>query len=185
MSSTIDYSEFMRGYARLKKIPLLKVIHNAAKDFVQAALPATPIADSSKPKWVRAEKDGKVWYLPIERANKRRLGQLEKGGIKYTRLNIRKGWSRSTWIGVMQALGMTSSRGKPAKPQTHAIDKSDIAFSEGENKASAVITDRMKIDHFGRTTSDARFSVIAAAGFELAAWRMTRDYAKHIKEAWR
>lgn len=202
--SGVDYSEFLKSYAKLKKIPLAEVIHNATKDFVQAALRETPTASEKGVLWYRAKKGGHTWYIPASRVNSRRREQLEKGNIAFEPLPIKKGWSKATWLGAMQALGMNTGKAKVPKfasllakfngdvktlsesqLQSEAEKKSAVAFAHTASSASAVITDEFRIDCFGRGSSSYQFNRISAAGFALAATRITNDYARHIREAWK
>ena len=51
MGILVDTTELMDAYARLKKIPLAKVVKHAARDFTQAGQKATPNSVISRSEW--------------------------------------------------------------------------------------------------------------------------------------
>ena len=92
-----------------KNVPMEKVVRNAARDFTQAAYRATPTAKVrqtnflylgkknppfggyGRPRWVKKEptQSGSRWDPPFR---------------------VARGYSKSSWIGMMRELGMSGKR---------------------------------------------------------------------------
>ena len=178
----ISISSMMNALARLKGIPLDKVVRNAGRDYLQAAYTATPLAKISKSQWYVAEKDGRKWYVHESQTPGRKRNKKDRTRIVKAR--IRKGWSKSTWIGAMKALGM-SPKNRPNGVHPVAETRSQARqFTSGTNPR-IVISDEFRIDDFGRGSSQPQHERIAAEGFKLAARRISAEFTRMIKETWR
>lgn len=170
-----DDGEFIAAYARLKQIPLAKVIRNATKDFVQAAYKVTPLARTDKSQFfVYKDSKGQRRFLHESQVS---------ANTKLHRVRIAKGWSKASWIGIMRSLGMTS-KSKPAIVPNAALTRSDLRVIEQPGlSATAIVTDEIRFDRFGKT-ADTRLESIAQAGFKLAAERITKDFNRNIQKLW-
>jgi len=113
----------------VKGVPMAKVIRNAARDFVQEAYRATPLAKKrqtdflylgkkrpphggrGRPRWVRKEptKSGSRWDPPF---------------------SIARGFSKSSWIGMMRQLGMNGKRSDHASAAVYG----DVFTSQANDK---------------------------------------------------
>lgn len=211
----IDTTEFIRAYARLKKLPVKTVMRNAARDFVRVAQRETPNASISQSQYFRATryemadvqyttKTGKVrtrrdwalnekgrrtkvgesWYMHESQLPNLSNARWKRGGISVSRVRIRKGWSKATWIGAMRALGMPSKH--PAKSLPAVVTDRSLAYQRGSDvNPQAVVEDVLALNNFGRSTSDRQHRRISAEGFKEAAKNMSNDYRKRIREGWR
>ena len=212
MTMMLDTHQLMDALARLKSIPLAKVVRNAARDYVQAAEKVTPLAKQGKSRYVKAAyyavgdvsyttKKGKVKtrrdFLRNGNGHKIRTGNYwyipadrvgslkasKKTGLVIRKVRVSKGWSKMTWVGAMRELGMTT-KSRPASLPASVEAKSHTAQQGGDNP-SITITDEFRFDRFGRSTTDAAFGRISSSGFALAAKRMSNEYERMIKETWK
>lgn len=212
--SNLDTKALMHRLADLKQIPLWKVIRNAARDFVQGAYNATPTAQTSTSQYYRAQKyeqtdeayttkggklktrkawtigaDGRRkkigdhWYIHESQMAGSKPSAWRKNGIDVRKVRIKKGWSKATWIGVMLALGMLS-KNRPNRIPKIAEQKSAIEVWRGGKAPSITLSDEFRIDHFGRASTLPQYDKIEAAGFKLAADRMTKEINKMLKDTW-
>lgn len=182
MSMAIDSSQMVEAFARLKNIPVFKVLRNAARDFAKAAIKATPTAKISKSSWYRARKNGKTWYIPESRMAGRKIRNAKDGDLQIRKVRVRKGWSKATWLGIMQELGLVV--GAPVKRLQHARDKATLTNVASGANPSVTISDQLRIDNFGRASTRPRHEAIAKAGFDAAAKNITREFERLTKEAW-
>lgn len=176
----IDSTELLEAYARLKQIPLAKVVRNAAKDFVQAAHKNTPLSELTGAKYYRAELGNRRWWIPIGWLNGRRVHN--KSGRAHLKKWLKRGWSKATWIGVMRALGM--SHGGVRSDLQEAAQKSSVIMRDNPVQTQSEIMDEVRFDKWCKgadTTSDE----IRAKGFELAAKRISSDWEKEVRRQWR
>lgn len=181
--SEINITAMMNALANLKGIPLRTVVKNAAKDYVQGAYQATPIASISRSEWYVATKGDKKWYVPESQVAGRRIRNKD-GKTRFVKTRIRKGWSRATWLGAMRGLGM-ATKPLPARIHMVATHRSYAFVRSNIDNPSATIVDQFRIDDFGRSTSEHRHQEIARAGLRLAALRVQKEYTRMLKEAWR
>ena len=172
---TFDDKNLIEAYARLKKIPVAKVIRNATKDFVQAAFRTTPIAKVSKSKY----------FVVVQHGRKRFLHEKQvRPNTTLHRMRVAKGWSKATWIGIMRALHMKAKE-KPSIVPDDATAKSTLQVMEQANlSATAIVQDEIRFDHFGKGNSDSKLQEIANAGFKLAAERITKDMNRTVQKLW-
>ena len=169
----------MAAYARLKNVPIEKVIRNASRDFVQAAFRATPVARKSKsPYYVFIDRKGRKRFLHQNQLK----GRSEESLVTLSKVKIAKGWSKSTWIGVMRQLGM-KAKNKPSEVPISATSLSDVQTYSHKDYAQATITDEIRFDNFGRGT-DSKLTQIAQAGYKLAAERITKDTERILQKQW-
>lgn len=181
--SSVDISSMMQAFASLKKIPVEKVLRNAAKDYVQGAFEATPSAQIGKSEFYRAEKGNKRWYIHESQLAGRKIRNKKGSDVTLKKVRIKKGWMKSTWIGAMRALGMKIK--DPAKRLHGSVKHKSLAvFSTGSTTSTVTIADQMHIDNFGKTSTQPQHERISSAGFTLAAKRLATEYARMIKQAW-
>lgn len=211
----LDIKPLMHRLARLKMIPLWKVIRNAARDFVQRAWEVTPQAAITKSEYYRATryeqadeaytdkrgklktrrtwaigadgrrtKIGEAWYIHETQMAGKKPSSWKKAGIEVRKVRIKKGWSRSTWIGVMLALGM-NAKNRPSRVPKIAETKSGIEVWRGGKAPSITLTDDFRINSFGRASTLPQYEHIEAEGFKLAASRMNKEVNKILKTTWR
>lgn len=174
----------LEEYARLKKVPLAKVIRNAAKDFLQAAYRATPIAARrTKAGWLamapsklrgsaahREQSNGLVWFGPrmLTARDKRRL---RAAGAAVPR--IRRGYSKATWIGAMRALGM--GRSAPAGMDS-ATNVATLRTEGTGSNVSATVRNWLSFDRRPGAQAD-----ILRSGLAHAARRIRDDWRRVLK----
>ena len=176
--STVQADGLLRRFAELKAIPIRKVIRNAARDFVQAALKETPIAAEKKSRFVRAKlSNGKYAYRPVDSLSEDELKKKDKSkNLVWHRIRIKRGWNRATWRGVMAALGM-NQKPKP-KVVPSAVDTRSAAVWAGSDAAPEVtITDRLALD----AAYPGQLDKLRSAGFALAAKRITTEFNRLLK----
>ena len=215
VSINMDFKSLTEAYARLKGIPLAKVLRNAARDFVRAARKATPEAKVKRAIYVRATmyettdevyttKRGKVKTrraFTRDAAGKRvstgkswyipinRVGKLKrnntKTGLVMHKVRIAHGWSKATWLGAMAALGIGGEAKRPASIPPVAEARSTATAHGDDIKPAVTITDQVRIDHFGRGTSTPVHNALCQAGFAAAVKSIVNDYTKLARQAWR
>lgn len=172
-------------FARLKGIPVAKVIRNAARDFVQAALKATPRGRLSKSPYGRVKVGDDYRYFRIDRLTPRELARAKRRRRRDSRLTMplpmRRGWSKASWIGAFRELGMGRTPTAPRKLPSAVIQRLSTAAAAGDERHPEI-----------RITDDIRFTALAGAdqsivqaGFRLAADRLTREFKRTLKEATR
>ena len=180
----VQKDRLLEEYARLKRVPLAKVIRNASRDFLQAAYRATPMATRrTKTGWLaiapaklrgsaahKVQSNGLVWFGPgmLTAKDKRRL---RAAGATVPR--IRKGYSKATWIGAMRALGM--GRSTPMGMET-ATNVATLRTGGTGNNVSATIRNWLKFDK--RPGAQAE---ILRAGMANAARRIRDDWVRVLK----
>jgi hypothetical protein len=172
--------DLMDAMARLKDIPMSKVVRNAARDFSKAAFRATPTAQVSRSEfYVFTDRQGRRRYLHEFQV----AGRKRKSMRSLRKVRIAKGWSRASWIGVFRALGMQPPA-KPVRiPQT--VEGISSATALGDDTMSTVrLTDYVRFDRFGRG-SDSTTSEILRAGFDRAAQNLTREVTRMMQKEWR
>lgn len=176
--NTAQLRDVLTAYARVKQIPLGKVLRNMARDFVQGAYKATPIAKRSKSEfyWYIDAKTGVRKYLHTSQVKKAKPYIASADGLRKVR--IAKGWSRAVWIGVMRDLGMTP---KSAPAGVKAAPRYGNAEAQLSN-ANPSITLAAGIHFEALAGAD---NAIVAAGEALAYKRVSADIERVLKKAWR
>ncbi len=192
----INASEMMEAFARLKKIPLSKVIRNASRDFVREAYRMTPVAKISKSEYYRAvdPKDPKHrWYihetmlkgrsdLTTKSGNMKSVSSINKAGrVRLNKVRVRKGFSKATWAGAFAVLGLPAVKEGVKYP---VGSNSGVIQRDLPTGPEATITDEVRFDAWGRSTSDKQHETIVRAGFANAAAHMAGEYNKMVREAW-
>lgn len=178
----LDTRHLMSAIASLKEVPLWKVIRNASRDYVQGAYKATPSAQISKSQYYRAEHNGKKWYIHESQLHGGRV-RNKQGKTQLRKVRVRKGWSKSTWIGAMRELGMTAKNRPRRLPAI--VEAKSTTTQQGGNTPRVVISDEFHIDRFGRSTTIPAYNQIAGEGFRLAASRLVKEWEREIKERWK
>ena len=197
----------METLARLKKIPISKVIRNAGRDFARAAMRETPVAIVSKSEYYKYfdERDRQWKYLHQSMLNGEKAPyvdeELTKAGaletVTYTtksgkvktktvrklaKVRVYKGWSKASWIGVFRALGMPPpAQGKQPDAVTRMSQASEMAT---DYYAEMTIDDAIHFDQFGRHMSSQTVGRIAEAGYEAAAKNITKEIDKLMQKQW-
>jgi hypothetical protein len=171
-----DPKRLIEAMARLKNIPVSKVVRNASRDFAQAAQKETPIATKSKSEYYKYFKNGVPHFLHESQV----AGRKRKTGLRKVR--IYKGWSKASWLGVFRALGVSlkvSVQRLPSKVEhiSHAVTRGSVTES------TTTITDYIHFDEFGRG-NDERTETIGRRGFELAAKRMSKEVNRMLLKQW-
>jgi len=179
----INVNNLMEAYARLKGIPLASVVKHASRDYVQGGFNATPNAIISRSEYYRAEKNGKTWYIHESQVAGKTVRKMRKDGTSIKKVRVRKGWSKSTWIGAFRALGMSAEF--PSKRLEADVEHKSTAVQHinADNPKTIVTTD-FQIDHFGRESTQPQHERIAREGFRLASLRIAKDYTRLLSEAW-
>lgn len=171
-----DPKRLMEAMARLKDIPVSKVVRNASRDFAQAAQKETPIANKSKSEFYKYIKDGEPHFLHESQVASRK----RKAGLRKVR--IYKGWSRASWLGVFRALGVSLKVSVQRLPSK--VEHMSSAVARGDSTTSSTtITDYIHFDRFGKT-NDTRTDEIGRKGFELAAKRMSKEVSRMMQKQW-
>lgn len=170
----INTAQMLRLFADLKGVPLAKVIRNAARDFAQAALKATPLAKIRSSPYARITlAGGGTRYARLDRYGGSTLRNLRK---KKYRIRINRGWSRASWIGVFRALGMEKAPHAPARLPA-AVETIGRADMDGDDTSPRVrILDEIRFDGLPGT-EDA----IIDAGLGLAAKRIDSEWNRIMK----
>lgn len=182
LSIYINSHDVLKAYAEMKGFPLKKIVHNAAKDFAQAAQETTPLAQIEHAKYFRAFiPHGKHWWIPIEKVG--HTVHNKPGKVQLWRW-LKRGWSKATWIGIMRALGMTTKK-QPRKSSDaeHAKKMSSVTVKETTTSAEAAMTDRVYFDQWTKGT-DYTSEPVKAKGFQLAARRIAKDFNDLMRERW-
>lgn len=195
MSNNINIEGVMQALARLKGIPVAKVLRNAARDFTQGAYKATPLAQVSKsPYYTFVDaRTGQRRYLrdsqvetETTRTGKAKMSAHWRGlkaEFHLRKVRVAKGWSKATWAGVMRSLGM-AAKATPARLPQVVETKSELTEALASATPKVTIMDEFRIDDFGKGSTAAKHQQIAQAGFALAAKRMTAEYARMLRRAW-
>ena len=178
ISAKLDATNIVEALARLKGIPIQKVVRNASRDFAQNALKETPVAKVSKSEYYKyTDRLGRLRFL-----HESQLHGKRKKGSKLKKVRVYKGWSRASWLGIFRALNVSlrlSTNRLPAK-----VEHISNAISTGtDSTAKTVMTDYIHFDSFGKN-QDTRTQQIARAGFALAAKRMTSEVNKMLIKQW-
>lgn len=193
MTVQLDSRELVSAFARLKNIPVWKVIRNAAKDFTRGAYDATPVAKKSTSPYYRAKYKGRTWYVKQSQLTKGTRGKMKalakgeqvefrQGRPVLKRVLIKKGWSKSTWIGAMRTLGFHGAGGKYA---TYAASNSLALGNQNNDHPEYTVVDQFHIDAFGRSTTDEAYARVVDAGWTRAAAILTRSYRQLVEKEWR
>lgn len=179
MNIGIDIQDkgLLATYAALKNVPLAKVLRNAARDFVQAAYRATPLARIAQSRYVRIPIEGtkKAYrYIPWDSLDEKGQERLKK-----RRIRLQRGWSRASWIRLMRILGMTNKNGDMRKERTgkrwEAVNR---LATIGLTERQVEITDAIHFD-----ARPGEIDRITEAGFALATKRISNDFKKIMKAA--
>lgn len=177
INAEIQDKGLLKTYAALKNIPLAKVIRNAARDFVQAAYKATPMARITQSPYVRIPIEGakRVFrYIPWDSLDEKAQGRLKK-----RRIRLQRGWSKASWIRLMRILGMTNKNGDMRKERSGKRWKAVNQLATiGLTEKQAVINDAIHFD-----ARPGEIDRIAEAGFALATKRISNDFKKIMKAA--
>ena len=190
-NTTIDAKGLLEAFARLKGIPVQKVIHNAGKDFVQAALKATPLGKVlEKPFDVISVETGtrKKRLVAVKGKYGRNAGRfiiVPKGakvgkGYKTKPFIIKRGWNRATWRGVMAALGM-NQKNRPKKVPSIVDAMSGAAWSGTKEAPTLTISDQLALDK----VYPGQIQQIVAAGYALATSRIVKEFNRIVSNAFR
>ncbi len=154
--------QLMLRIARLKKVPLDKVLRNASRDFVKAAYFGTPTAKTSRTRFLlvpgRAKRTINTQNGPAHWVLKKKSRQGSRWDPPFP---VRKGYAKATWIGAMRALGMVT--GNPGQ-HSSAPGFSRVNFTgSGVTDLAAEITN--SISYISRLDRRADFTSrgIAAA----------------------
>lgn len=178
IQTKIQDKGLLQTYARLKNIPMAKVLRNAARDFVQAAYRATPLARIKQSPYVRLPIEGTkhtyryiLWDSLDEKAQER---------LKKRRIRLQRGWSKASWIHLMRVLGMTNKNGDMRKERSgkrwDAVNR--LATIGGNPEREVEITDQIHFD-----ARPGEIDRISEAGFALATKRLSNDFRKIMKAA--
>ena len=223
--------------AALKRVPIAKVVRNAARDFARAAFDATPLAKEIPKPGVYA-----LYDKPVRGPTKGQRRALARAKRRYRRINGKKsrygakardkaaarvaklmaqmaapvsenatlvryipwspslsryakkvrwprGWSKASWIGVMQALGMESSKGKAAQKKAEAKAKPLSSVVRRIGKAYEMTSE---VEPAWEITDDIEFTALAGegakiirAGLNNAATILKRTVETELKKQWR
>ena len=181
LNVAISSRGIIEAFARLKNISVAKVVTTASRDFAQAALGATPVANKSRSEYYKFWDDRKGDFRYLHESMV--IGRKRKSLKGLRKVRIYKGWSRSSWIGVFRALGMSVKKAASRLP--NAVEHISHAITRGGTHDSHVtMTDNIRFDQFGKVHDTKRIDAIATAGFKLAAKRITVEMNKMIHRQW-
>ena len=176
----MDASELMEAMARLKKIPMSKVVRNMARDFARAAYKATPVAVKSRSEFYTFMQGGKRRYLHESQV----AGRKRKSMRNLRKVRISKGWSKASWFGVFRALGLPAPRIGGRLPAAKIGILSNAVDYGDDTNATMHMTDYIQFNRFGKGT-DQHSAEIARAGFLAAAKNMKKEVGRMLKNEWR
>ncbi|MBQ7177546.1 MAG: hypothetical protein IJS08_09035 [Victivallales bacterium] len=180
MKLDIAKDGIMQTLARLKGIPVSKVIRNAGRDFAQAALKATPITGTSKSEYARTKRKGKAgWqYIRLDKCSPRQRRLLAK---KQYKIVIHRGLAKASWKGVFQALAMTTGSPNVKKNMPSKVATMSGAISRGTEQMPEIVISNI-LDFYSprRRGTDAD---ILAAGFKLASERIVKEINRMLQAA--
>ena len=195
----IDSEAALRKYAELKKIPLDRVLFHAAKDMAQAGIKATPLATvkdgtfytyvdpkTQERKYIHS-KDVNPTRTPTGRKRMRKFFKSVKEEWKLHPFNYSQGWSRASWIGIMRALGMSTSKpnaakkGIPGKARADVERLGTVTQKSITGQEQIILNDRIHFDGLGHG-SDRASQAIIAAGLKNATQRIAKDWAREIRK---
>ena len=184
-TTTIDAKGLLEAFARLKGIPVQKVIRNAGRDFVQAALKATPIAQAAaKPFLLVVGADKKVLVHKhgprMGRAIVIPEGAPHSKSVNTRKLYVRRGWNRATWRGVMAALGM-NQKNRPQKVPSAVDAMSGASWSGTQEAPTLTISDQLALDK----AYPGQVQQIVAAGYALATKRIVTEFNRMVSNTFR
>ena len=162
MNFNVDIQDkgLLATYAALKNIPLAKVLRNAARDFVQAAYRATPMARIAQSRYARIPIEGtkKAYrYIPWDSLDEKGQERLKKRRI----------------------LGMTNKNGDMRKERTGKR-------WEAVNRLATISLTEKQVEIMDAIHFDARpgeIDRITEAGIALATKRISNDFKKVMKAA--
>lgn len=194
---TFDEKDIIHAFAAMKDIPVAKVIRNAAKDFAKAARAATPLGRTTKSDYAKLIWDGtfhfiKISYFMLHKPKRRyKMKRKQELGLPYhgysyqlkrltnARMRVSKGWSNASWIGIYHALGIaTKPTRKSLSPKVEDIGKVSNSFYNNAH-AEVIITDDIRFNSDEWRTAEAR---MARKGFQAAAKKITKEYARMLRE---
>lgn len=177
----VETRELMEALARLKQVPLAKVMRNAARDFVAGAYQATPLAkERGEGGYLelldrkRTESGAKVVrYIPAPKPGRKR--SLWTRWHTYAR-----GWSRASWIGIMRDLGMGSGKQVETKELAPAVRAISRAWQIGTEQEPGWGF----LDDIEFTALAGMDQHIIQAGFDRAADIMERTISNALYQEW-
>lgn len=175
----MDASELMAAMARLKKIPMTKVVRNSARDFARAAKRATPVAVKSKSEYYTFVQGGRRRYLHESMF----AGRSKKSMQRLRKVRIAKNWSQASWFGIFRVLGLPAPKIGRLPADKIALLSNAVDYGDDTN-ATMHMTDYIQFNRFGRGT-DHHSAEIARAGFRAAAKIMKREVNRMLKKEWR
>ena len=178
MKMEVDAKALIDEFARLKRIPVSKVLRNMARDLTQAAYKAMPVSVLKNSSFARfGDKEHGYIYVPIEkyaRSKKQRTHLLAH------RVPMKTGWSKAGWIGVMRSLGMTTKK-KPSKIPT-AVERIGYSIASGtDTKPVIEIGVDVRFNGFKRG-GDRTSRHVLDAGYRLAWKRLLTEYHRILKK---
>lgn len=180
-SCTIHDESMIAALARLKRIPVSKVIRNAGRDFARAARVETPLASVSRSEYYKYfdQRDRQWHYLHESQVKDRNFAAKRR----LYKVRVHKGWSKASWIGVFRALGLPPpAQGKQPDAVARMSQASEMAT---DYYAEMTIDDAIHFDRFGRNYSAAMVEKIAKAGYEAAAKNITAETQRMLEKQWR
>ena len=118
MEAVFDAKNLIQCFARVRGVPVQKVLQNAAKDIIAEAFRLTPMADA--PKWWKLQgRNGEWVYLTKAMADKRKKA---KSKVKIKKAYATRGFSRAQWLGFFNApLGWNEASGARIRQAGSAV----------------------------------------------------------------
>lgn len=192
----IHDESMIAALARLKQIPVSKVIRNAGRDFARAAMRETPVARVSKSEFYKYfDQLDRQWhylhesqveesYVTRAGATRTRVRKSAKNRFaKLKRVRVHKGWSKASWIGVFRALGLPP---RPRGRLSQEVERLSQATQTATDYFSEMtIDDAIHFDRFGRNYSAFEVERIARAGYEAAAKNITKEIDRLMQKQWK
>jgi hypothetical protein len=192
----IHDESMIAALARLKQIPVSKVIRNAGRDFARAAQKETPLASVSRSEYYRYwDERTRGWkylhqsqveesYVSRTGATRMRVRKSAKSRFaQLKRVRVHKGWSKASWIGVFRELGLPpKSRGRLSEEVEGLSQATQTAT---DYYSEMTIDDAIHFDRFGRNMSASTVEKIAKAGYEAAAKNITKETQRMLEKQWK
>lgn len=190
----------VEAMARLKQIPVSKVLRNAARDFARGAYKAIPTASVTRSEFYRIKlKNGGVKYLHESQITKRKPVSQTRKKDKTKRkvrefhaelrrkVRIGKGWSKATWITLFRALGITTNKPAKSLPSPAAVEagkRSSLQATSFQGKAEITITDLIRFNAWGKS-ADVLTQHIINEGFKPALQKIQNSVKGALRRLWK
>lgn len=198
---SLNADEFMQAFAKLKNVPLEKVVRNASRDFVRYARKTTPLAEPVLPEKAGAGADpykalyyrfrnyrnrkepGRITYVPVCYFDGKTRTMLRK--MQARKVGISRGWLRTIWLAVgvkLKIAGWTAPTGR--KPRK-TLDLTWANETLAENHAEYELIAKIPAPKFLPRYRPGYWEGIHQGGFDYAAGIMLREMNRILRNGWK